>query len=86
MVILSKVCKPDNYQLHNSPKLSFTNIWDLCLNFVDSEFFLESNSPGILALSETNLDYSNDSGNFVVRGDIPLIWKDYSTHMHGLAV
>ena len=54
--------------------------------FVDCESFLESNSPDILALCETNLDDSIDSGNFSVRGYLPLIRKDSSTHMHGLAV
>ena len=86
MVILSKACKPDNFELHNSLKLSFMNIWGLCSNFVDCESFLESNSPDILALCETNLDDSIDSGNFSVRGYLPLIWKDSGTHMHGLAV
>ena len=32
------------------------------------------------------LPLSIDSGNFSVRGYLPLIWKDSSTHMHGLAV
>ena len=54
--------------------------------FVDCESFLESNSPDILALCETNLDGSIDSGNFSVRGYLPLIQKDSSTHIHGLAV
>ena len=86
MAILSKACKPDNFDLCNSLKLSFTNIQGLRLNFVDCESFLESNSPDILALCETNLDDSIDSGNFSVRGYLPLIRKDSSTHMHGLAV
>ena len=86
MPILSKACKPDHLELHNSLKLSFMNIWGLHLNFVDCESFLESTSPDILALCELNLDDSIDSGNFSVRGYLPLIWKDSSTHMHGLAV
>ena len=86
MAILSKACKPDNFQSQNSLKLSFTNICGLRLNFVDCESFLESNSPDILALCETNQDDSIDSGNFSVRGYLPLIRKDSSTHMHGLAV
>ena len=86
MTILSKACKPDNFESHNSLKLSFTNIRGLRSNFVDCESFLESNSPDILALCETNLDDSIDSGNFSVRGYLPLIRKDSSTHMHGLAV
>ena len=56
------------------------------MNFVDCESFLESNSPEILALCETNLDNSIDSGNFSVRGYLPLIQKDSSTHMHGLTI
>ena len=56
------------------------------MNFVDCESFLESNSPDILALCETNLDNSIDSGTFSVRGYLPLIRKDSGTHMHGLAV
>ena len=86
MAILSKACKPDNFELHNSLKLSFTNIRGLRSNFVGCESFLESNSPDILALCETNLDDSIDSGNFSVRGYLPLIRKDSSTHIHGLAV
>ena len=86
MAILSKACKPDNFELHNSLKLSFTNIWGLCSNFVDCESFLESNSLDILAVCETNLDGLIDSDNFFMRGYLPLIRKDSSTHMHGLAI
>ena len=43
-------------------------------------------TPDILALCETNLDDSIDSGNFSVRGYLPLIWKNSSTYMHGLVV
>ena len=86
MAILSKACKPDNFESHNSLKLSFTNIRGLRSNFVNCESFLESNSPDILALCETKLDGSIDCGNFSERGYLPLIRKDSSTHMHGLAV
>ena len=86
MTILSKACKPDNFESHNSLKLSFANIRGLRSNFVDCKSFLKSNSPDILAPCETNLDDSIDSGNFSVRGGLPLIRKDSSTHMHGLAV
>ena len=44
MTILSEACKPDNFELHNSLKLSFKNILGLHSNFVDFEFFLESTS------------------------------------------
>ena len=47
---ISKACKPDNFESHNSLKLSFINIQDLHSNLVDRESFLESNSPDILAL------------------------------------
>ena len=47
--------------------LSFKNIQGLRSNFIECESFLESNSPGILALRETNLDDLIDSGNFSVR-------------------
>ena len=84
MAILSKACKPDNFESHNSLKLSFTNIRGLRSNFVDCESFLESNSPDILALCETNLDDSIDSGNFW--DYLPLIRKDCITHMNDLVV
>ena len=86
MAILSKGSKPDNSEPHNSLKLSFTNVQGLCSNFVECKSFLESNSPDILALCETDLDDSIDSSNFSVRGYLPLIRKDSITHMHGLAV
>ena len=86
MAILSKGCKPDNFELHNSLKLSFTNIRHFRSNFVDCESFLESNSPDTLALYETNLDDSVDSGNFSLSGYILLTQKDSTTHMHGVAV
>ena len=86
MAMLSKACKPDNFESYDSLKLSFTNIRGLRSNFVDCESFLESSSPDILALCETNLDDSIDSANFSVRGYLPLIRKDSSTPMHGLAV
>ena len=81
MAILSKACKPDNFESHNSPKLSFTNIRGLRSNFLDCESFLESNSPDILALSETKFSDSIDS----MRGYLSLIQRDSITHMHGLA-
>ena len=62
------------------------NIRGLRSNFAQCESFLKSNSPKILALCETNLVDSIDSGNFSVRSYLPLIRKDSSTHMHGLTV
>ena len=76
MAILSEGCKTYNFESRNSLKLGFTNIPGLRLNFLECEFFLESNSPDILALCETNVDNSIDSGNFSVTGYLPLIRKD----------
>ena len=86
MAIFLKACEPDNFESHNSLKLSFTNIRGLRSNFADCESFRKSNSPDILALYEANLDDSIDSGNFFVRGYLPLIRKDSSNHIDGLAV
>ena len=68
MAILPKGCKADDFEPHNFLKLSFTNIWGLHSNFVECESFHEKNSPNILAVCETNLDDSVDSGNLSVRG------------------
>ena len=73
MVILSNACKSDDFESHNSLKLSFANIQGFYFNFVDCESFLESNSFDIPALCETNRDGSIDSGNFSVRTYLPLI-------------
>ena len=86
MAILSKGCKPDDFEPHNSLKLNFMNIRRLCSNFVECKYFLESNSPDIVVLYEANLDDSINSGNFSLRGYLPLICNNYVTHMHGLAV
>ena len=86
MFILSKGCKPDNFEQHNSLKLSFMNICGFCSNFFECESFLQSSSPGILALSEINLDDSINSGNFSLTGYLPIIRNDSITYMHGLRV
>ena len=70
---ISKECKPDNFESHSSLKPSFKNIRGLCLNFVECESFLKSNSPEILNLCVTNLDDSIDSGNFSVTGYLSLM-------------
>ena len=81
VAILSKGCKPGNFESQNSPKLSIANICGFCLNFSECESFLEWNSPDILVLYETNLDDSIDSGKC-----LPLILSDSITHIHDLAV
>ena len=66
MAILSKGCKPENFDSHSSLKPSFTNMQGLPLKFIDCESFLESSSPNIFALYETNLDDS--IGSYVKEG------------------
>ena len=58
----------------------------LCSNFVECESIFQWTSANILAQCETNFDDSVDSGNFSVTGYLPLIQKDFITHMHGLTV
>ena len=82
MAILSKGCKPGNFE----SQLNFLYIQGLCLNFLEYESFLESNSPDILALCDTNFNNSINSGSFTVMGYFPLMRKDSVTHMHDLAV
>ena len=86
IAVLSKGCKPDKFASHNSQKRSFTNIQGLHSSSGNCQSFLESNTPDILALCVTNLDDSTDSGNFSVSDCLPLMWKDSTTHMHGLAI
>ena len=76
--LLSKVHKPDNFEPYNS-----LNICGLCFNCFN---FLELISPGILGQYERNLVDSISSSSFSARVYLPLIWKDFVTHMHGLAV
>ena len=79
-------CYGHNFKSLTAQKLDFINIRGLRLNFVWCESFLESNSPDILALCETDLHDSIDSGNFSDRVYHPLTRKDSITHMYGLAV
>ena len=85
---ISKAWKPDNFESHNSLKLSFTNIRILLiLNLsLNQTLRLKLVFPAQVCLCETNLDDSIDSGSFSARGDFPLMRKDITTHMHGLAV
>ena len=65
MAILSKGCKPENFESQNSKiKLSFTNVGGLRSDFVECESFLELSLPDILTLYETHLDDSIDYGNY----------------------
>ena len=64
MAILSKGCKLGDFESHNSLKCSFTNTCGLCSSFVKCKSFPELDAPEMLALCETNLGDSIDSGNF----------------------
>ena len=78
------VAKPDNFESHSSLKLSFTNIWGLLSNFVDSKFVNISLNQTLLTFllcaGYADLDDKIDSVNFSVRDYLPLIRKDSKTH------
>ena len=82
------------YQRHvNQITLNCKTLWSLTLRIFEAfiRILLIVNlslNQTLLTflLCETNLDDSIDSGNFSMRGYIPLIQKDSSTHMHGLVV
>ena len=89
MDILPEGRKPGDFESHKNVKLIFTAIWSLRLSFVECKSFLESNSPDILAVCETNLDDLIYSGKFSVRGYLPLTRKDsvsLVSHMDGFPV
>ena len=87
MAILSKACKPDNFELHNSLKLSSANIPGLRSNLLIANLSLNQTLlTFLLSWCETNLDDSIDSGNFSLKSYLPLIRRDSSTHMHSLVV
>ena len=65
-----------NFELYNAT----LEHQGLRLNFVECKSFIESNSTDILALCETNLGDSIDSGHFSVTDYLPLIRKDSTTH------
>ena len=81
MTIFLKVHKPDNFESQNFVKLNFIKILDILSNFIEYGSFLESSSPGILALCEANLNDSTDSGNFSVQDYLPLIRKGSGNDM-----
>ena len=68
MVLLSKTFEANNFESHEALKLSIINIWGLCYNFVCCGSVLESNSPDILALCETNSDYLNSVWRLLCEG------------------
>ena len=85
MAILSKGCKPNNFESHNSLKFSFTDVWSHCFIFVDWESFLKLDSPNTLPICKANLDDSINSGNFPVRVYLRLILKNSTPDIQNLA-
>ena len=76
MAILSKACKTDNFQSHNSLKLSSTNIEVFVRISLDENLSWNLALLTFLLYIEADLDDSLDSSNFSVR--------DSFAHMHGL--
>ena len=87
MVVLSKVCKPDNRESHNYLSRSFTIIWSLLQStFVGCEFFCESKLLIFLLCVRQTWKTQLILAFFYLRGDLPLNGKESNTCMHGLAV
>lgn len=59
--------------MQKSAKLSFGGIEGPCSNFIGFVYFLESGSPDISALFETNVDDSIDSRIFFLEDSIACI-------------
>ena len=79
--------KPVNqFEPPRALSISFSNVRGLRTNFTECEAYLNTASPDILALCETNLDESISSSSFMVPGYLPLIRLDSTIHMHGLGV
>ena len=81
MDILSKVRKPDDFELYNSLRLSITNIRGFRSNFVVCESLLESNSLDIFSLCQTNIENPFHFSNFTMKCYLSLIHKDSVTHL-----
>ena len=61
----------------NQVTLNHTTLFNLAVQIL-SNVNLFLNQTLLTFFYETNLDDSNDSGNFSLRGYLPLIQKDYS--------
>ena len=82
MAILSKRCRPDNFESHNSIKLWFTNTGCQRLNFIECESWIKLSWHSCSVWDK----HSVYSGKFSVRGCPPFIQKDSVTQIHGLAI
>ena len=95
MIVVSKVRKPDNFELHNSLKLTlltlkfYQYILDLRSDIVGCKSFFESKTSLIFLLNERKTlceKNSIDSSYFSMRGNLSLIRKTSGTHVYGLRV
>ena len=86
MAILSKGCEPDNFESQIFWNLTLQMFEVFVRILLNVNLSLNQTSPDILALFETNLDDSIDSGSFSLTVYLSLIRRDSDTHMHGLAV
>ena len=80
IAIISRFTKPGTPKSHTSLKVCYTNIRGFHSNFLCCKSYPETDSP------ETNLGDVVDSNSLIVKGCLPLIHKDFSTHMYGLGV
>ena len=80
MAILSKTHKPDKWATNISKTLLYQS-W----NFVGCKSFLKIKLSWHSCSVWNNFYDSVDSGNFSVRGYLPLTQKDFVTHIHSLA-
>ena len=86
MAILSKGCKLDNFESHNSLKLSFADIRILLNVNLSLKQTLLAFLLCARLVSIDSRDVSIDSGSFSVTGYLLLIRKDSIAHMYGLAL
>ena len=76
MAILSKACKPDNFESHNLLKCVLLVSEAFVLILLDGNLFLNQTLLTFL-LYETSIDVSVGSGNFSVRHYLPWLCSLY---------
>ena len=86
MAILSKGCKPDNFESSELSKNQFYKYLWTSLKFCWMWIFPWIKFSWHSGSIRDKLGWLNWSDNCSVRSYLPLIWKNSITHMHGLAV
>ena len=86
IMAISKGCKAENCKSHNSLKPSFANIKSFVGILLNVNLSLNQTLLTFLLYVRQTYMIQIDSGNFSVKGNLPLNWKDSTTHMYGLAV